>query len=160
MVWVPQNGQRFRFFSKLGTDVVLAATLGRFANFPQSGPSDICCYVHRLANGPAPEATVFEVQMNDDGSFNLVLTQPTPLEPQILTLSWEDYDGYRLAPNLTGFTRFWADPLDPDPWIALNNYDRDHVVDVIESDISQGALINAFPWNGGDNQWWRPVGAD
>lgn len=153
MSWIPQDGQNIRFYSKLGTDMVLAASPN--LEFP--------CYIHHLSNGPAPEATVFQVSLSagEDYDFQLYLRNVPGAGDQKLSWSYAP-NGPFLVLNGgwvdSGVNDYFSyDTLDPDPWIAINNYVHDHVVDVFEFASAEGSRVDAFPWNGGDNQWWRVV---
>lgn len=152
-MWTPANGQKVRFHSKFDANLVLSATYG----------PEYCCAVYHLQNGPAPHKTVFEVEsVGTDGGFSLCLRNlPDGCEDMRLMWFWptSEYKVGYLALNPTrvhsgGDDYFFIDPLG-DPWFALNNYRRNRVVDIYGSETYDGARIDAFPWNGGDNQWWR-----
>lgn len=154
MAWVPQDGQNVRFYSKLQPDLVLAASLD----------SKFTCYVHQMANGDSPETTMFQVAMpaGVDYMFQLFLRN-VPGQGD-LKLNWTVQPNGDVLLQLNPAYQdsdesdyFSYDNLDPDPWIAINNYTHDLVVDVFGSESNEGSRVDAFPWNGGDNQWWRVV---
>lgn len=47
------------------------------------------------------------------------------------------------------------DGLDPSPWVAINNYNHDRVIDIDHGVMEDGRRLLSFPWNSGTNQWWR-----
>ena len=154
MVWVPQDGQNVRFYSKLQPDLVLAGD-----------PALEFLYVHQMANGDAPDTTVFQLSVKDgpDYPFQVYMRNLTDAMDQ--KLSWTAGPNGRLL-TLNPYYQdsgdadyFSYDTLDPDPWIAINNYTHDLVVDVYGSESYEGARIDGYAWNGGDNQWWRVVPA-
>lgn len=149
-MWSPATGQRVRFHSKLNDSIVLAAA-------PTGYPT---CSAHYVQDGPAPEATLFEVEVDGDGLFQLFLRNvPGEADFQLMWYWPPGHGGScMLAPNsLIDYgddMRFRMDPLG-DPWFALNNFNGRRVVDLFGSETYRGAEINAWTWNGGDNQWWR-----
>jgi len=154
MTWVPAAGQRVRFLSKLNDNIVLSMNpnLGMPAFQVRNLETDWPMH---------PELTDFEVQMNGDGSFQLWLSHVPGLAPVKLTWYWppseDDVCVMAVNPSFIDSGNndaCWIDSLG-DPWFALNNWDRNRVVDIYEYDTSSGAQIDAFSWNGGDNQWWR-----
>lgn len=154
MTWVPVEGQKVRFFSKLDSSVVLGAAAG------------VGIFVHRIDNGLAPEKTLFEVQyIKDDGAFQLFLRNVPGISDMKLTWYWPQQEPgacyLSLNPDFVDsgdWDHFRIDALDG-PYFALNNNDKNRVVDILQSNTGEGARIEAYPWNGGDNQWWRAMPA-
>lgn len=151
MAWMPQDGQNVRIYSKLQPNLVLAAAPG------DQHP----VYVHQLANGDSPETTVFQVQTwgGTDYLFELYLRNVP--DQGDMKLSWQTVGNTLWLVLNPAFQDsgiadcFAADPLNPEPWVALNDYGQNFVVDVFNSESDEGSRVDAFPWNGGDNQWWR-----
>lgn len=151
-MWTPTTGQKVRFHSKFDANLVLSATYG----------PEYCCAVYHLQNGPAPEKTLFDVEeAGNDGTFALCLRDRPGQEDLRLMWYWPltQYKACVLALNPVdvhsgGDDYFRIDPLG-DPWFALNDTRGNRVVDIYGSETYEGARIDAYGWNGGDNQWWR-----
>ena len=154
-MWTPANGQRVHFYTRLngvtGDDFVLAAAFGHWPAF----------YLHSLAmGGPAPSQTIFEVdEVGPDGGFQLFLRNLPGVSDMKITWYWPDHCSLALNPAYMDSGDddvFRIDSLG-DPWFALNNEGKSRVVDVYDSQLAENAQVDAFTWNGGDNQWWRAV---
>ena len=153
-MWTPANGQKVRFFTKLngvsGDEFVLGARFG--APWP-------AFFLHSLAmGGPAPSQTLFEVDcVQPDGGFQLFLRNVPGTADMKITWYWPDHCMLALNPSFMDSGNddvFRIDAL-TDPWFALNNEGKSRVVDVYDSTLSENAQVDAWTWNGGDNQWWR-----
>lgn len=134
------TGRRIRFISYLGPDLALAC-------------KSTVAYIHHLSvNG---DFTVFTITKTSEG-FGL---------NNHADLGWWSNDDGRghsgvyvgypnhmvTQPYDYGFTVDFVNGV----WFALNNHDHTRVVDVKESDTTEGNQVIGFEWNGGDNQIWR-----
>ncbi|RDZ25970.1 hypothetical protein [Lysobacter silvisoli] len=142
---------RVRFVSYLDPDVAMGY-------FPPDADTNgaHCARVHRLSAGN-PNQTVWTSSPASPESFSLspdwaqYLTWQCGAGGVLLTQPMADPgDG-----SLVFAPAFKVDFLQGDCWFALNDFDRDQVVDISESGTAEGNAIIAFPWNGGANQIWR-----
>ena len=156
------NGRRLRLISYMDPDIAF----GLHASRPQGGgatfPGEIADLsiaffigVQRLSSG-GPDSSVLRAEASAGDTFTL----GWDADPGCL-LCWGG-DAFELSNDKSVLddasqspaARFTVDFVDG-CWFALNNPDRDRVVDVSRFGTAERTPIIPFGWNGGDNQKWR-----
>lgn len=145
-------GATIRLISYLDPDVALGV-------FPPDSDSlgAHCVRVYRLSSGD-PSRTRLTAYSASPIAFSL-----SPSDDLSQYLTWQTgANGLMLfqpMPDPGNGDLVFAPPFKvdfvQDCWFALNNFDRDSVVDISESGTAEGNAIISFPWNGGANQIWR-----
>jgi hypothetical protein len=157
-MYVLTPGARVRFFSYIGGEYVLGIGPDRWGS-PKT--------VLKHASTSNDHTTTFIIEAAERGCFRLKWGQ----DPRQY-LSWHnpysqlwlsDYIGYH-APPSTGqeeitpsstISLFRVDAVKDGNWFALNDLERQHVLDIDHGYTGVDTLVYSWPWNGGDNQIWR-----
>ncbi|MGH8082683.1 MAG: hypothetical protein ACREP7_19055 [Lysobacter sp.] len=145
-------GANVRLISYLDPDVALGV-------FPPDADSAgaHCVRVHRLSSGD-PDRTALMTYSVSPIAFSL-----SPANDLSQYLTWETgANGLMLLQpmpdpgngDVVSGPAFKVDFVQ-DCWFALNDFNRDSVVDISESGTAELNPIISFPWNGGANQIWR-----
>ena len=156
------NGRRIRLISYMDPDIAF----GLHASRPHGGGSpfigeievlslEYLIGVQRLSSG-GPDSSVLRAEASGGDTFTLAWDA----DPGCL-LSWGD-GSFQLSNDKSPLedmsqgpeSRFTVDFVDG-CWFALNNPDRNRVVDVSRFGTAERTPIIPFAWNGGDNQKWR-----
>jgi hypothetical protein len=165
------HGRRFRLISYMNPDVA-AGGFGDTSDF--SLTAQFWMAVHRLSAGGDPAATIFVADQWDPGNFTLTWAGVPTWWGQTNPVYLDGTGGLPDHNNAAALNRIptasvpRANPLsqlEPTPhwtvdfvydcWFAFNRMDKQVVLDVCESDQTEGNAIIWFPWNNGANQIWR-----
>jgi hypothetical protein len=153
-MYVLTPGASVRFFSYLGADFVLGAAQDSRDHYYKTA-------LKHLSNGNNNHTTTFIIEAAEQDCFRLKWAQNPKTyltwnsHTQKLILS--DYIGYRVGGIGTNaeVSLFRVDAVKDGNWFALNNLQRQSVLDLSGSITAENNPVISWQWNGGDNQIWR-----